>query len=79
MLLSLFSLQGTMALKAQEGFYLSFSGNYGPVLPHHKEIEYLLNDKARGFEISYSTRNLNGNFWDSIYHSPSGGLGFFCR
>jgi hypothetical protein len=63
--------------QAQEKHYLGLSGHLGTLMPHHPEIAYHANGGIQGIELNYAKQNFANSFWDSIYHFPRYGAGYF--
>lgn len=57
--------------------YLEANYGYGFVLPHHKSIEYFVNDHIRSFDIKLSQASLGKKYWNQLYRYPYVGLGYY--
>lgn len=64
-------------LPAQTSFFIDSRLHYGFILPHHKEIEYLVTDHVPGIEINIGQRDVSKKSWKKFYRYPYTGVGYF--
>ncbi|PKQ64899.1 hypothetical protein BZG02_03355 [Labilibaculum filiforme] len=51
--------------------------HYGVVMPHHKSISYLVNDRISAFELNMGYLPSNEKNWTKLYKQPEIGLGLY--
>lgn len=51
--------------------------HYGFIMPHHKSIEYNLNDHLRGFELNLGRFTDGSKKWHQHYRLPETGIGLY--
>jgi len=59
-----------------KGLHIETSYGYGFVMPHHKSIEYFLEDHIQTFDIIVSKATYGTKYWNQLYSYPYYGLGF---
>lgn len=50
---------------------------YGFIMPHHKSIEYMLEDHIRTFDLKASFPTYGNKYWNELYRYPYYGLGYY--
>ncbi len=58
--------------------FINLSGHYGFIIPHHKNMEYLIKRHVFAGELDYVFQTNGEKRWEKIYNHPEKGLGFYC-
>ena len=59
-----------------KGLNIETNYGYGFLMPHHKSIEYFLEDHIQTFDITISKATYGEKYWNQLYRYPYYGLGF---
>lgn len=60
-----------------DGFGIETDLGYGFIMPHHKSIEYTLEDHIRTFDIKITKPTYGKQYWNQLYKYPYYGLGYY--
>lgn len=60
-----------------KGLHIETNYGYGFVMPHHKSIEYFLEDHIQTFDITISKATFGNKYWNQLYRYPYYGIGFY--
>ena len=67
--------QFSESIKKGLGFEADFG--YGFIMPHHKAIEYTLEDHIRTFDLKLTKSTFGNKYWNQLYRYPYFGVGFY--
>jgi hypothetical protein len=57
--------------------FIEAAYHLGYVMPHHPQIEYLLQNHIQAFQISVGTNNLDNKYWQLKHNFPRTGFGIY--
>lgn len=77
LVLSRAGLNAQSFLPKHQYMYLSVSGNYGYLAPHHKSIKYFVKDHVTGFQIEGGIKTSGDKKWHLDYNFPKTGIGYY--
>lgn len=60
-----------------ENFSLEADYGYGFIMPHHKSIEYFVEDHIRTFDIKIVKQTYGNKYWNPLYRYPQWGAGYY--
>jgi hypothetical protein len=60
-----------------KGLHIETQYGYGFVMPHHKSIEYFLEDHIQTIDIKISKATFGNKYWNQLYRYPYYGIGFY--
>jgi len=61
----------------KNGLGIETNLGYGFIMPHHKAIEYSLEDHISTFDLKLSIPTFGNKYWNQIYRYPYYGVGFY--
>ena len=72
-----FYAKGQFSEEISEGLGIETDFGYGFIMPHHKSIEYTLEDHIRTFDIKLTKSTYGRRYWNQLYKYPYYGIGFY--
>jgi hypothetical protein len=60
-----------------KGLHVEADYGYGFVMPHHKSIEYFLQDHIQTFDVKISKASFGNKYWNQLYRYPYAGVGYY--
>jgi len=61
----------------KNGLAIETSVGYGFIMPHHKSIEYNLEEHIRTFDLKISKITYGNRYWNQLYKYPYYGIGYY--
>jgi hypothetical protein len=68
---------GQIKIFDNNNLFIEAAYHYGYIMPHHPQIEYLLQDHLQAFQISVGTNNLDNKYWQLKHNFPRTGFGIY--
>lgn len=59
------------------GLGLEIDYGYGLVMPHHKSIEYFIEDHIQTLDIKINNASYGKKYWNQLFRYPAYGIGFY--
>jgi len=61
----------------KKGLHIETDYGYGFLMPHHKSIEYFLEDHIQTFDLRVSKATYGNKYWNQLYRYPYFGVGYY--
>lgn len=61
----------------KNGFGIETDAGYGFIMPHHKSIEYTIEDHIRTFDVKLTKATYGSKYWNQLYRYPYYGIGYY--
>lgn len=72
-----FSSYAQIFQKEISGLGAEIDYGYGFIMPHHKSIEYFVEDPIQTFDIKLNYASYGTKYWNQLFKYPHYGLGFY--
>ncbi len=72
-----FSCFGQIGGSKTNGLSIEIDYGYGFMMPHHKMIEYFVEDHIQTVDIKFNQATYGEKYWNQLYRYPHYGLGFY--
>lgn len=72
-----FFVQGQFSEQFKNGLGIEGDLGYGFIMPHHKSIEYTLEDHIRTFDVKLTKATFGNKYWNQLFRYPYYGVGFY--
>ncbi|MDA3953663.1 MAG: acyloxyacyl hydrolase [Bacteroidales bacterium] len=72
-----FFINGQSSESIKKGLGIETNLGYGFIMPHHKSIEYLLEDHVSTFDIKLTKLTFGNKYWNQLFRYPYYGVGFY--
>ncbi|MCK5170825.1 MAG: TonB-dependent receptor [Bacteroidales bacterium] len=72
-----FFVKGQLSESIKKGLYLETDFGYGFIMPHHKSIEYFVEDHIRTFDLKVTKATYGNKYWNQLFRYPYYGIGFY--
>ncbi len=72
-----FLVFGQFSSVFKNGVGIETDFGYGFIMPHHKSIEYTLEDHIKTFDVKLSFPTYGNKYWNELYRYPYYGIGFY--
>jgi hypothetical protein len=64
-------------ITAKYNFRIEPRIQYGFIMPHYQSFRYFIKKHTKSFELNFGIKTSGSKIWQSIYHYPTLGLGFY--
>lgn len=72
-----FAGKGQFSESLKKGLSIETDIGYGFIMPHHKLIEYFLEDHIRTFDLRLTKATYGKKYWNQLYRYPIYGIGYY--
>lgn len=72
-----FFSKGQSSENITKGLGIETDAGYGFIMPHHRSIEYVLEDHIRTFDLKLTKSTYGNKYWNQLYKYPYYGIGFY--
>lgn len=72
-----FFVMGQYSETFKNGFGIETDVGYGFIMPHHKSIEYTIEDHIRTFDVRLIKATYGTKYWNQLYRYPYYGIGYY--